>query len=63
MVLEEDKRCRYFECIQCTHVLTISQEKALGVRDEVRQHARPQHPAHRTETRVREAAMAASGAA
>jgi hypothetical protein len=46
MVLEEDKRCRYFECIQCAHVLTVSQEIALGVRAEV------QHHAHRAETYV-----------
>jgi hypothetical protein len=55
MVLEEDRRCRYFECIQCAHVLTVSQEKALGVREEVRQYARPQHLAQRAERHVHEA--------
>jgi hypothetical protein len=60
MVLEEDKRCRYFECIQCAHVLTVSQEKALGVRKEVRQHARPQHLAQWAETHVDEAATLSS---
>jgi len=53
MVLEEDKRCRYFECIQCAHVLTISQEKALGVRDEVKTHTRADRLAQRPEMRTR----------
>jgi Zn ribbon nucleic-acid-binding protein len=60
MVLEEDRRCRYFECIQCAHVLTVSQEKALGVREEVRQHARSQHLAQRAEVRVYEGATLSS---
>jgi hypothetical protein len=60
MVLEEDKRYRYFECLQCAHVLTVSQEKVLGVCEEVRQHARPQHLAHRAQTHVHEAATFSS---
>jgi hypothetical protein len=30
--LEQDRRCTYLECVQCGHVLSVTQERALGVR-------------------------------
>ena len=29
---ERDRRCAYLECLQCGHILSLEQEKALGVR-------------------------------
>jgi hypothetical protein len=29
---ERDRRCAYLECVQCGHILSLEQEKALGVR-------------------------------
>ncbi len=30
--LESEDLCTYLECLQCGHILSLEQEKALGVR-------------------------------
>jgi hypothetical protein len=32
LALEQDRRCTYLECVQCGHVLSLAQEKSLGIR-------------------------------
>jgi hypothetical protein len=32
LVLEQDRDCGYFTCMQCGHILSTAQERALGYR-------------------------------
>jgi len=32
LAFEQDRACGYLECVQCGHVLSTAQERALGVR-------------------------------
>jgi hypothetical protein len=32
LTFECDRRCAYLECVQCGHILSREQERALGVR-------------------------------
>lgn len=32
LVFEEDDACNYFMCVQCGHILSTAQERALGYR-------------------------------
>jgi hypothetical protein len=32
LATEQDRACGYLECVQCSHVLSRDQERALGVR-------------------------------
>ena len=31
MVLEREQGCAYFECLQCTHVLSLAQERQMHI--------------------------------
>lgn len=32
LVLERERRCGYLACVQCGHVVSVAQERGLGVR-------------------------------
>lgn len=32
LVFEQDRDCSYFTCVQCGHILSTAQERALGYR-------------------------------
>jgi hypothetical protein len=32
LVFEQDRACGYFTCVQCGHILSSAQERALGYR-------------------------------
>jgi len=32
LAFEQDRACGYLECVQCGHILSAAQERALGVR-------------------------------
>ena len=32
LVFEQDRDCGYFTCVQCGHILSTAQERALGYR-------------------------------